>query len=219
MLETTFREQRKDLEMLQNAYEGMDEAMEILEMKEDEKINNEIKDIKVKNLEPAFNAFAKVKEITDKLEINNRLSYVKFLREEARSRKENKTDGKTIERLESVANMIENLFSLEDLISNKTLLKYNRERCANVRKQSRSKLSKNKKLAFIDPYSMEKAIKEVFNSKESNKLIFIVYSYIANVKLEEKGLYIHFLLLALSSINREDMLDREVVIENLKKLL
>lgn len=212
MLDREYLERKESLRMIKESFENFEKTVEDLEELNEE----ERKEIEDENLE-LKKQLSKIEDYSNKLEINNILPYARMLRDEALDRTI-KGDVLTASRLNGIADTLETLFELKPLLAYKGYPKYSKEAFNNAKKQARQKLSVNRKYTFTEPSHMEKALKEVLGDKQGKRIAHIVYNYILKVKMDVSGTYLYFLLLALSSISNDEMIDRETIIGNLNKL-
>lgn len=210
MLNYEFEEQRKLVKDLGKTVNSMEELRNELMLSEVDMGNiNELQE-KEESVKEELNS---IQGYSNTIEINNRKKYIEMLEKELE--KDTLSEIQKV-RVKKNISMLKNLFSLSKL-EKVHYAKYNKQRCEQVKAMVRKKLSLNRKFGFIDPKHIERPLKAVMGKKEADRFIFHVNNFILNAKLENEGTYIHFLLLTLSVVNREEMLDREVLIESLKK--
>lgn len=210
MLNYEFEEQRKMVKDLGKTVESMEELRKELTFTDVEV--KEINELGEKE-EQVREALSEIEKYSSTIEINNRERYIAMLKKEF-DKKE--LSDSQLARIQKNITMLENLFTLSRL--EKThYSKYNKQRCEQVKAMVRKKLSINRKFGFIDPRNIERPLKAVMGKKEADRFIFHVNNFILNSKLEVEGTYIHFLLLALATVNNDEMKDREILIESLKK--
>lgn len=221
MLDKEYIEQKnmmKEMKELLNTIEESDKQMQELKeemSKEDKEFQDEEnKETNTLSVDALKEEFSKIENYNNKLEINNREAYIKMLNKNLENENEN------IRRNASdQIKMLENLFTLERLMSKVTYGKPDNKIVKELKNRARKKLSVNKRFTFTEPSLIEKSLKQVFDDKKLiNRVLFQVWNYILNTKIEQEGLYIYFLLLTLSSLHHEDMKDREIVIEKIKEL-
>lgn len=210
MLNYEFEEQRQIIKDLGQTVESMEEFRKELILSDIEVDDiNELNE-KEDNVRKELN---KIEGYSKTIEINNRERYIAMLQKEL-DKKE--LSDFQLARIQKNITMLENLFTLSKL-EKARYSKYNKQRCELVKSMVRKKLSINRKFGFIDPRNIERPLKAVMGKKKADRFIFHVNYFILNSKLDVEGTYIHFLLLALSSVNNEEMKNREILIESLKK--
>lgn len=215
MLQKDYVEQKKlinESKKILEEIENNDKLIEQLMTEEGLEVENN-----ADSTEKLRESLKEVEDYSSKIEINNVKSYVEMLEKEIEKLGEEPSIFKT--KLERQTIMLRNLFNLDRIANYNPIGKVDKKSLNNMRLIARKKLAVNKKYAFIEPNEMEKSLKVVIEDrKKVDKVLWRVYNYIVNKKIENEGVYIYFLMLTFATLSNEQMNDREEVIKNLEKL-
>lgn len=176
----------------------------------------EPEDVNEESVEELRENLEELKKYSTTLEINNREVYADLLRKDI----DNLASTPILRvKIEKQIKMLEELFTFNRLLAYRPVRKFDKKVLKELKAQARRKLVSASKYTFTEPNQVEKTLKEVLEDRKLvDKIMWRLTNFILDKRMENEGSYIYFIILTLSSIDKEEMKDRELVINNLKEL-
>lgn len=114
--------------------------------------------------------------------------------------------------------LLRGVYTMDNIVSYSSYGKYKLDKYVKYKELAYRKLE-NHKLEYLSPNIIELSLGKLFKDKQDILPVIMmkIYMYINTFKQEE-ALYVYFVILAMCSINNENMLHREEMIEALLSL-